>query len=208
MEQLILNSKLTSDQQNFLVNLCNDFEMVAEDWRFYDNSVTTDDLKTSVEARGRKYLTLNDLDEDVQSVLDDIKNNIFIVDNFDKSKFKLIENHDVEGTYPTMLSCIHNVDNIPGHGIHTHKDYRGPNDEMQVRFNYLVRKPEEGGEPVINRRVIDLQEKQGMVLFASEWLHSGLPVKGDRMRVLLSIGYLVENKYAQELEKRFNYGRI
>lgn len=207
MDKLILKSKLTNEQQNILGNIfdCD----LHKDWIYYDESETKEEVKSTVEARGRKYLNLDNIDNnELKSTLNEIKKDLFELNGFDKSKFKLIEIGEGKGLYSTMLSCIYKKDNLPNHGVHTHKDYRGPNDEMQVRFNYLVRKPEEGGEPVINRRVIDLQEKDGMVLFASEWLHAGMPVDGSKTRILLSIGYLVENEYAQELEKRFNYGRI
>lgn len=207
MDKLILKSKLTNEQQNILGNIfdCD----LHKDWIYYDESETKEEVKSTVEARGRKYLNLDNIDNnELKSTLNEIKKDLFELNGFDKSKFKLIEIGEGKGLYCTMLSCIYKKDNLPNHGVHTHKDYRGPNDEMQVRFNYLVRKPEEGGEPVINRRVIDLQEKDGMVLFASEWLHAGMPVDGSKTRILLSIGYLVENEYAQELEKRFNYGRI
>jgi len=207
MDKLILKSKLNNKQQHILGNIFD--SNLYEDWIYYDESEANKDIKSTVEARGRKYLNLNDIDnKELQSVLTEIKKELFESNGFDESKFKLIEIDEGKGLYPTMLSCIYKVDGLPNHGVHTHKDWRGANDEMQVRFNYLVRKPEEGGEPVINRRVIDLQEKEGMVLFASEWLHAGMPVEGSKTRILLSIGYLVENEYAQELEKRFNYGRI
>lgn len=207
MDKLILKSKLTDEQQDFLGNILD--SDLYENWVYYDESEVNEDIKSTVEARGRKSLYLNEVDnEELHSTLKEIEKELFELNGFDKSKFKLIGSRKSDGLYPTMLSCIYKKDNFPNHGIHTHKDWRGPNGEMQVRFNYLVRKAEEGGEPVINRRIVDLQEKEGMVLFASEWLHAGMPVDGDKTRILLSFGYLVEKEYAQELEKRFNYGTI
>ena len=206
MDKLILKSKLNDKQQKVIINLAS--SDIHNDWIYYDDSEIEENVKSTPEARGRKYLILNDIEDiELQSVLSEIQKDLFKLNNLDKSKFKLIHTRE-PGLYPTILSCIYHVDGLPNHGVHTHKDWRGPNDEMQVRFNYLVSKPEDGGEPVINRRIIDLEEKESMILFASEWLHRGMPIKGKKMRTLLSIGYLVENEYAQELEKRFNYGRI
>ena len=206
MDKLILNSKLNNKQQEVIFKIANSDQHT--DWLYYDDSETDENKKSTPEARGRKYMILNDVeDKELQSVLNEIQKDLFELNNLDKSKFKLIQTRE-PGLYPIILSCIYHVDGLPNHGIHTHKDWRGPNDEMQVRFNYLVKKSEEGGEPVVNRRIIDLEEKDGMVLFASEWLHKGMPTKGNKMRILLSLGYLVENEYAQKLEKRFNYGRI
>ena len=202
MDKLILKSKLNDKQQNVFLNLYDSDQY--DQWHYYAG----DDKESTPEARGRKHLVLNDIDEpELQLTLKEIENDLFTSNNFDKSKFKLITKIE-NGLYPIILSCIYKVNELPNHGVHTHRDGRGPNDEMQVRFNYLVSKPIEGGEPVVNRRIIDLEEKDSMILFASEWLHRGMPIEGDKVRILLSMGYLVENNYAQELEKKFNYGRI
>ena len=60
MDKLILKSKLNNKQQDILGNIfdCN----LYNDWIYYDESEANEDIKSTVEARGRKYLNLNDID--------------------------------------------------------------------------------------------------------------------------------------------------
>ena len=212
MDPLILDTKLSDNQQNYLINFYNDYEKNINEWVYYDNTYQLKDKKTSIYSRGRKALMLDSIeDRNLHQILNDIKENIFKTNNFDKDKFSEIQNvEENSALYPTLFSCIYSTSfkEGPGRGVHTHNDPRGHNNEMQIRFNFLVQKSVEGGEPVVNKRIVNMKEKDGMILFASEWKHSAMPVQGDLPRILLSIGYLVDYDYAQELEKKFNFGNI
>jgi len=61
-----------------------------------------------------------------------------------------------------------------------------------VRLNFLVSKPFDGGIPLIEGRVIDVDEDESWINLASEWWHSSTPVVGDKPRIVLSLGALVE----------------
>lgn len=207
IEPLLLDTKLTNHQHKSLVDFYNDYEKNINEWVYYDNTHLLKDTKTSIYSRGRKALMLDNISNlKLEQTLQEIKENIFKSNNFNKDKFKEIKNMEPDSAlYPTLFSCIYStsLQEGVGRGVHTHNDPRGQNNEIQVRFNFLVQKSAEGGEPVVNSRLINLTEKDGMILFASEWKHSAMPVQGNTARVLLSIGYLVDYDYAKELEKRF-----
>lgn len=81
------------------------------------------------------------------------------------------------------------------HGfVHQHKDPRGKNNEVHVRLNFMLQKPVQGGDPIINGNVLSVHEGESWINFASEWTHSSTPVKGSRERVVLSLGnYIAED---------------
>ena len=74
----------------------------------------------------------------------------------------------------------------------------------------MVQKPEEGGTPQIDKtflnnkkpgiklKQIDINEDEGYVMMPSKWAHGCTPVKGDTIRVLLSLLFYVEPHYFNE----------
>jgi hypothetical protein len=75
--------------------------------------------------------------------------------------------------------------------VHEHTDPAKPG-YYHVRLNFLVSKPFDGGMPVINGEEFEIEEDQCWINLASEWKHNSTPVVGDRPRIVLSLGALVE----------------
>lgn len=74
--------------------------------------------------------------------------------------------------------------------MHEHRDHnhRGL---IHTRFNVLVSKPEAGGEPINNGRMIDVNEGEVWRCNAGLDLHSCTKVVGNKPRIVLSFGYLL-----------------
>jgi len=61
-----------------------------------------------------------------------------------------------------------------------------------TRINFLVSKPIEGGIPVINNEEFIIDEGESWINLASEWKHKSTPVVGEKPRIVLSLGALVQ----------------
>jgi hypothetical protein len=78
--------------------------------------------------------------------------------------------------------------NLEGGFVHEHRDPRNDKNFIHTRFNFLLQKPENGGDPIINGTVYPMNEGQGWLNLASEWSHGSTEVVGKRERVVLSLG--------------------
>jgi hypothetical protein len=82
--------------------------------------------------------------------------------------------------------------NAPGTFVHRHRDRcKIPNYE-HVRLNFLVQKPESGGMPILDDKVLVVEENQCWINIASQWWHTCTTVYGETPRIILSLGSLVE----------------
>ena len=81
--------------------------------------------------------------------------------------------------------------NFEGGSVHEHRDPKNDRGFIHTRFNFLLQKPEEGGEPIIDGVIYPMEEGQGWINLASEWLHGSTPVVGNRPRIVLSLGAYV-----------------
>ena len=85
--------------------------------------------------------------------------------------------------------------NKEGANVHIHTD-EGFKNLFQVRLNFLVQKPEEGGMPIINGREYVVDENQCWFNNATLWNHGTTVVKGNKNRVVLSLGaYISPDDY-------------
>lgn len=78
--------------------------------------------------------------------------------------------------------------NFEGGAVHEHRDPKNEKNFIHTRFNFLLQKPEGGGDPIINGVVYPMNEGQGWLNLASEWLHGSTAVIGKKERVVLSLG--------------------
>ena len=92
-----------------------------------------------------------------------------------------------------------------GHIVHTHKDKNPDDDHYIVRFNVIISKPETGGNPIINDKVIEVKENEVWVCKAGEDFHSTTEVKGDYPRVMISFGHYIKKEY-RDNRSRFCWG--
>jgi len=90
----------------------------------------------------------------------------------------------------SFLTCVG-----PGGDVHPHIDGRLPIDAEPMpllRCNVLVQRPDAGGMPVIGGRLIDVPERGMWALHPTEVLHGATPVLGERERITLSFGFVVD----------------
>lgn len=103
-----------------------------------------------------------------------------------------------------------------GHIVHEHKDrplvwypkidghydYDNPNkkDIESIRFNILLQKPKNGGDPIINKEKIDVDEFETWVCPASKYYHTTTEVKGDIPRIIVSFGYYLNSKERNKIK--------
>jgi hypothetical protein len=78
--------------------------------------------------------------------------------------------------------------NTHGGNVHPHIDTRNANNWEHVRINFLISKPESGGQPVVNDNLIDIEEGYSWINISSLWPHYSTPVIGNKPRIVLSLG--------------------
>ena len=97
----------------------------------------------------------------------------------------LDEDH-YKGSFLTYIS--------PGAGVHRHRDARLMirNEEFLIlRCNVLFRRPEAGGQPVVESIDLEVPDRGMWAFFPTEHVHAATPVRGSAFRGLLSFGFLV-----------------
>lgn len=88
--------------------------------------------------------------------------------------------------------------------VHTHNDHPSKNNEVHVRLNFLVQKPDGGGIPLIEGKICPIDEGNSWLNFASLWFHGSTPVVGDKKRIVLSLGSFIDQSKVHELLKTYN----
>ena len=126
----------------------------------------------------RHYCILNRTKTPVSSLAYNIRNRVY--EQFGISSFK------EEPIFGVFLGV-----NAESGFVHQHTDAT-ENGLYHVRLNFMLSKPYEGGMPVINEQEFNVDEGESWVNLASEWFHRSTPVVGDKIRVVLSLGALVE----------------
>jgi hypothetical protein len=96
--------------------------------------------------------------------------------------------------------------NLHDGNVHLHRDPRNDKGFIHPRFNFLVQKPEQGGEPVIDDVLYPMEEGQAWINLASEWLHGSTPVVGARARIVLSLGAYVHPGVIRYLQDKMENG--
>ena len=99
-----------------------------------------------------------------------------------------VTDYEDEPLFKCFLGC-----NIEGGFVHRHTDPAPPG-KYHVRMNIMVSKPRGGGEPIIDGRKVQVEEKDLWCFFPSFMLHESTPVQGARKRFVISIGVLVPAK--------------
>jgi hypothetical protein len=107
-----------------------------------------------------------------------------------------LEEDDYKGSFLSYIA--------PGAGIHRHRDarlmIRGA-ERLILRCNILLKRPRQGGLPVVEATEIDVPDRGMWAFFPTELFHSATTVGGTEYRGLLSFGFLV--RPADLWERRF-----
>lgn len=101
---------------------------------------------------------------------------------------------------PHFFSCLFK-DTRKSMGIQRHTDPR-KDGWPHMRINYMIQAPESGGEPIINKRILTVDSHEAWNCWASEHIHSALPISGNTMRVSVSLGFYVNPDYVQQVKDR------
>jgi hypothetical protein len=100
---------------------------------------------------------------------------------------------EVEPVYQ-IFTGVHFLD---GAHTHMHKD-PAPDGFDHVRCNVLIKKPIEGGMPVIDREVLDVDVGDLWLVIATREMHGSTPIKGPE-RVIKSFGGLVAKSQIDQI---------
>lgn len=131
-------------------------------------------------SKGRYFISLNKIDTPIS----------YLAEQIYHRTFKQLDIHDysIEPMFGIFLGV-----NESGANVQFHIDPT-PSDKEHVRINFLINKPQIGGIPVINGEHLDIEEGQGWVNIASAWLHGSTPVESNEIRIILSLGALIDKK--------------
>jgi len=61
-----------------------------------------------------------------------------------------------------------------------------------LRLNFMLLKPEEGGMPIVDDKEYQIEEGEAWMILSSMWKHGHTLVSGNKPRLILSIGKLVD----------------
>ena len=100
------------------------------------------------------------------------------------SLFSVTDYEDEPG-FKCFLGC-----NTEGGTVHRHTD-PSPPDKHHVRMNLMLSKPLGGGEPIIDDKKIEIEERDLWCFYPTAMPHESTPVIGARKRMVISIGILV-----------------
>ena len=110
-----------------------------------------------------------------------------------------INEYQLEPVYGIFIGV-----NNEGGFVHEHSD-PCPDNFIHTRLNFLLSKPIDGGMPIINGNVYEMQEDDCWINLASRWKHSSTKVIGKKDRIVLSLGALVgENIIMEKFPNLFN----
>jgi len=124
----------------------------------------------------RKYLPLKNVN--ALDLFYDVKYRIL--------KYEKIDTWEEENIIGDMITY-----NEENGFIHRHIDPTIPNKE-HVRFNLFLSKPYSGGNPVYDDVVLDFNEREYLKYNVNRYYHSSLPVIGEKPRIAISYGILVD----------------
>lgn len=106
---------------------------------------------------------------------------------FDQHKI-LPENVKIDPKHGTFISYSEE-----GHVVGDHKDSGTIEGFTHSRFNIMISKPIEGGNPIINDIKYEVEENQVWLCPAGKYYHNIDEVKGDKPRIMLSLGYFLDD---------------
>ena len=82
-------------------------------------------------------------------------------------------------------------------GPHTDPNKKGE-DKIHCRINLIVSKPIAGGDPIISDEVYPMLENEVWLCIAGLYVHDITITKGDKPRILISLGYYIDRKVLED----------
>ena len=188
--------KIPNELQQDIISFC--YDDTSSEWMHGFDADKVELVRKSVCNNGRKFIYCHEtkFHEQIKIIEQEYLNAI----GLSSDAIVPISSDEKNPHYPHFIGCIFK-DTQKSSGVQTHIDVR-KNGWYQMRINYLIQKPDTGGEPIINRTVINVNENQSWNVWASEHKHSALPVTEDKMRITVSFGFFVNPKYVDEVKTR------
>lgn len=139
---------------------------------------------------GRRYYSTLDSDEEINNYLNATRQ--LCLKTLDIDQF------EEEPCFGIFIGV-----NTNSGAVHEHTD---PTKDGYVHFrlNFLVSKPEDGGVPIVNGEIIEVNELESWINCASKWSHKSTPVSGSKPRIVLSLGALITEQQAEKVIKKCN----
>ena len=147
--------------------------------------VKTDVGNFVANGKSRKFCNLNNVPSTLSSEVKQFSRDVY--NSLGISKFK----------DEPMFGNFIGVNSEDGF-VHQHKD-KNETGYQHVRINYLIQKSIDGGNPVIDGVEYSMEENEAWINFAAIWEHGSIPVKGNRDRIVLSLGKLISEPEAKKL---------
>lgn len=157
-------------------------QRVIKNWKNPDEfSMPIGVFKENTSGRGRKFMS-------VQKI------------NFREEAFQAFGFYEIKPE-PNFFNFIglHYED---GAFTHEHTDF-AQDGFMHVRANWLIKKPQIGGDPVISGKIINVDAGDLWICFASEETHSSIPCYGGD-RLLCSFGATIKKPKDFDITKVFS----
>jgi len=185
-----LNIKYNIFVPSFLKEMVIDFSLYSGLHYFNLNT----DPRQNVEQNKRRFCMLSTI------------NHIEISQVVDAFKHIAYEEIGITNIFPEPMFGNFIGVNLEGGSVHEHQDSRDVSGNIHLRFNFMIQKPDIGGNPIINGKEYWIDEGECWMNYASEWRHGSTPVHGSRERIVLSLGACVpENIVRDVLSKRIGW---
>jgi len=149
---------------------------VINKWKYVSNIKPSFDFRANVIGNGRRFAT-----QDVAPYWEEAFAEFGLKPSEVEPLFKnLTGNHFQDGAF-----------------VHPHTD-PSPDGFVHTRCNVMLKKPKEGGNPVIDGEEIYIEEGDLWLCLASLELHSSTPIKGGE-RLIFSFGGLVPSNQIEAI---------
>lgn len=155
---------ITASEQEILLSWC-----LKNQHKFYFNS----------SGNNRHFAILQNWPDAPMSLVNALKSRIV---NLEK-----MEDYKPEPIFKDYIGLINE------HGaIHPHQDVNQP-PYTHTRYNVVISYPDQGGESIYGDEVNSLQELMVWKCVAGKVIHGSTPVVGNKPRITLSLGFLIND---------------
>jgi hypothetical protein len=176
---------------NIKTNLILPLELKQEVTDFAFNQVGK--FRSNPAGLGRRFCNLNLYDTDVSKKVRE-----FSKESYRKLGINTVNEEHMFGNFVGV--------NSKGAFVHPHSDPDRKDGFWHVRLNFMIQKPDLGGNVVIDGVEYLINESESWINFASKWCHSSTPVVGHRPRIVLSMGNYIDPIQAVAMFERITQG--
>ena len=155
---------ISDDEKTYLVEWCN------KNFKYF---------KENEKGKGRYFITLNQVNNSPLELVKELKDRIIKLENI------------VDWIEEPLFSDYIGINTRNGE-IHPHRD---PNvgKYIHTRYNIILSWPDNGGESIYENNINVLYENLIWKCIAGKVKHASKPVLGDKPRITLSLGFLIND---------------